>query len=185
MTSVGAFVADIPDVTCEQLAKLYAWTQSKFKESQINMDADRSSYTLSALCLDGSTKTVRQWQSLLRTNLLNWGVELPKGQKNWLRGVSAEEYQSIMDQVAPPDVAAPNHPSSPTREQNDEASPKMQLALPMSGSAQACNADAPSARIEYGLRLPRNLLCSEGRRMVRSCGVAPPLLTSSGKTGKT
>ena len=172
MTSVRAFVADIPDVTCEQLAKLYAWTQSKFKESKINITPDRSSYTLSALCLDGSTKTVRQWQSLLRTNLVNWDVELPKGQKNWLRGVSAEEYQSIMDQIAAPDVAAPNHPSSPASEENEEceeASPKMQPALPMSGSAQACNADAPSARIEYGLRLPRNLLCSEGRRMVRSC----------------
>ena len=135
------------------------------------MNAEGSSYTLCAVCLDGSSKTVRHWQSLIRTNLINWGVEMPKAQKNWLRGVSAEEYQSIMDQVTPPDVAASN-PSSPASEQNEEceeASPKMQPALPMSGSAQACNADAPSARIEYGLRLPRNLLCSEGRRMVRSC----------------
>ncbi len=95
MTPVRAFVADIPDVTPEQLAKLYAWTQSKFKESNINMNAD-SSYALCALCPDGSSKTVRQWQSLIRTNLINWGVEMPKAQKNWLRGVTAEEYQSII-----------------------------------------------------------------------------------------
>ena len=79
--TVAAFVADIPDVTCEQLAKLYAWTQSKFKESKINMNADRASYTLCAVCLDGSSKTVRQWQSLIRTNLINWGVEMPKAQQ--------------------------------------------------------------------------------------------------------
>ena len=165
--TVAAFVADIPDVTCEQLAKLFAWTQSKFKESKINMNADRASYTLSALCLDGSTKTVRQWQSLIRTNLINWGVEMPKAQKNWLRGVTAEEYQSIMVQIAAPDVAAPN-PSSPASEQNEECEEaKMQPALPMSGMAQACGANAPSAG--FGLRLPRNLLCQEGRRMVRSC----------------
>ena len=158
MTSVAAFVADIPDVTPEQLAKLYAWTQAKFKESQINMNADRSSYTISALCLDGSAKTVRQWQSLVCTNLLNWGVEMPKAQKNWLRGVSAKEYQSI---IQIPDVT-PN-PSSPTSEKCEDR--KMQPALPMSGSAQGCGADATSAG--FGLQLPRKLLTQ--RRIVRSC----------------
>ncbi len=165
MTSaVVAFVADIPaDLSPEQLAKLYAWTQSKFKLSQISMNADGSSYTLSAMCPDGSTKTKRHYQSLLGTNLKHWGVEHPKGQR-WLRAVSAEEYQLI---IKTPDFAAPTPASSPSSEQNEceDASPKMLPDPPMSGSAQVGGTDASSAH--FGLQLPRNLLTQ--RRMVRSC----------------
>ena len=158
MTSaVGAFVADIPDVTPEQLAKLYAWTQSKFKRSQIGMNADGSSYTLSALCPDPA-KTKRHWQSLLGTNMKHWGVEIPKGQK-WLRAVSAEEYESIIQTP----YAAPT-PSSPASEPNEEcekaSSPKLP-AFPISGSAHHGCGGASA------LQLPRNLLTQ--RRMVQSC----------------
>ena len=149
MTSaVGAFVADIPDVTPEQLAKLYAWTQSKFKRSQIGMNADGSSYTLSALCPDPA-KTKRHWQSLLGTNMKHWGVEIPKGQK-WLRAVSAEEYESIIQ--TPYAAPTPSSPASEPNEECEKASPKLQ-AFPISGSAHGCGASA-----HFGLQLPRNLL---------------------------
>ncbi len=153
MTSVVvAFVADIPaDLSPEQLAKLYAWTQSKFKRSQIGMNADGSSYTLSALCPDPA-KTKRHWQSLLGTNMKHWGVEIPKGQK-WLRAVSAEEYESIIQTDA-----APTPSASPASEQTevceDASSPKMLPAPPMSGSAHGCG----GASAHFGLQLPRNLL---------------------------
>ena len=44
---------------------------------------------------------MRCWQRLLRTNLLNWGAELPKSQKGWLRGVTAEEYESLVERATP------------------------------------------------------------------------------------
>ena len=151
MTSaVVAFVADIPaDLSPEQLAKLYAWTQSKFKRSQIGMNADGSSYTLSALCPDPA-KTKRHWQSLLGTNMKHWGVEIPKGQK-WLRAVSAEEYESIIQ--TPYAAPTPSSPASEPNEECEKASPKMQ-AFPISGSAHGCG----GASAHFGLQLPRNLL---------------------------
>ena len=76
--AVRAFVADIPtSVSDEALAKLYTWSREKFEQRDIALQED-GSYVLGALVPEGINKNVRYWQRLLRTNLLNWGVEMPK-----------------------------------------------------------------------------------------------------------
>ena len=98
-TAVRAFVADLPDLTPEQLASAYAWAKKKFEKSQIQRRDE--GYTLAALCLE--EKTVRKWQSLIRTNLQNWNVALPSAPvKGWLRALSADAYAAIQ---ATPDAS--------------------------------------------------------------------------------
>ena len=94
--AVRAFVADIPtSVSDEALAKLYTWSREKFEQRDIVLQED-GSYVLGALVPEGINKNVRDWQRLLRTNLLNWGVEMPKLQKGWLRAVSMEQYVELV-----------------------------------------------------------------------------------------
>ena len=92
---VRAFVADMPDMTPEQLASAYAWAKKKFERWGIQ--PRDGGYLLAALCSE--EKSVRNWQSLMRTNMQHWKVDLPTTpQKGWLadaqppRGVSIGRY---------------------------------------------------------------------------------------------
>ena len=96
MAIVRAFVADIPaTLSDEALAKIYTWSRDKFERRDIAQHED-GSYVLGALVPEGQNKNVRDWQRLIRTNLLNWGVEMPKQQKGWLRAVTLEQYESLV-----------------------------------------------------------------------------------------
>ena len=102
---VRAFVADIPELNPEQLAKLYEWSKNKFEHSDIQMNTD-GSHLFCAICPDG-TKDLRSWQRLLRTNLLNWKIALPKAQKGWVREIPQDD-----DALLP----SPSHENAPPLE---------------------------------------------------------------------
>jgi hypothetical protein len=90
---VRAFVADLPDLSPEQLAHAYTWAKKKFERWGIQ--PRDGGYLLAALCSE--EKSVRNWQSLMRTNMQHWKVDLPTTpQKGWLRALSTEEYESIL-----------------------------------------------------------------------------------------
>lgn len=92
---VRAFVADMPDMTPEQLASAYAWASKKKEFEKWSIQASDGGYLLATLCQD--EKSVRQWQSLVRTNLQHWVVTLPNTpQKRWLRALSADQYDEAI-----------------------------------------------------------------------------------------
>ena len=82
MASGKAFVADMPDMTGEQMEKLYAWGKSSCEQFDVHMQ-DGGAMTLVAVRKKSASQ--REHQRLLRTNLQNWGVSLPAKQAGWLR----------------------------------------------------------------------------------------------------
>jgi hypothetical protein len=135
----GAFVADLPPLDPEQLSKLYTWGKHACTRFDVHMKGE-------GLMLAAERKksgTAREHQRLLRTNLLNWGVELPAKQSGWLRLVPAN---------------AQGESEKTGAECNTTA---MTASDALKESEQVPGADAPfpnCAMPARGLRLPRNLL---------------------------
>ena len=82
MATSKTFEADLPELTPEQLTKLYAWGQSSCEHLDVRMKPDMTMVLVATRKKAGS---VRDNMRLLRTNLLNWGVVLPTKQLGWLR----------------------------------------------------------------------------------------------------
>ena len=94
MATSKSFEADLPELTPEQLTKLYAWGQSSCEHLDVRMRPDMS------MVLTATRKkqdSVRGHMRLLRTNLLNWGVSLPSKQVGWLRLVTDDGNSAEMD----------------------------------------------------------------------------------------
>ena len=94
--SSKAFVADLPEMSVEQLEKLYSWGQSSCERSDIHMRGGGGAMTLVAV--RKKSGTARDHMRLLRTNLQNWGVALPAKQTGWLRLV--DEDASAEDKIS-------------------------------------------------------------------------------------
>ena len=141
-----AFVADLPNLTAEQLEKLYAWGKGSCDRFDVHLNDNMSMVLAAVRKKDG---TARDHQRLLRTNLIHWGVELPAKQTGWLRLI--DEATQPAD-LAPTTTSTPSAPE-PTRE---EAAPtKQDTAHPPTG--RAC------AATPCRLALPQNLLTRPGR----------------------
>ena len=82
MAASKSFEADLPELTEEQLMKLYTWGQSSCEAFDVRMHEDMTMVLLATRKKSGS---VRDHMRLLRTNLVNWGVTLPTKQVGWLR----------------------------------------------------------------------------------------------------
>ena len=82
MTTSHHFEADLLELTEAQLEKLYAWGKSFREAFDSRMHGDRSMVLIATRKKQDS---VRGHMRLLRTNLLNWGVNLPTKQVGWLR----------------------------------------------------------------------------------------------------
>ena len=82
MATSKSFEADLPELTEEQLMKLYAWGQSSCEHLDVRMKPDMTMVLVATRKKAGS---VRDNMRLLRTNLLNWGVALPTKQVGWIR----------------------------------------------------------------------------------------------------
>ena len=80
MTTSKSFEADLPDMTEEQLSKLYLWGKSSCEAFDARMNRDM---TMIIVATRKKAGTVRDHMRLLRTNLLNWGVSLPSKQVGW------------------------------------------------------------------------------------------------------
>ena len=94
MTTSKSFEADLPDMTEEQLSKLYLWGKSSCEAFDARMNRDMTMIIAAARKKAG---TVRDHMRLLRTNLLNWGVSLPSKQVGWLRLVTDDGNSAEMD----------------------------------------------------------------------------------------
>ena len=94
MTTSKSFEADLPDMTEEQLSKLYLWGKSSCEAFDARMNRDM---TMIVVATRKKTGTVRDHMRLLRTNLLNWGVSLPSKQVGWLRLVTDDGKSAEMD----------------------------------------------------------------------------------------
>ena len=84
MATSTSFVADLPPMDADQLAKMYTWGKTSCNRFDVHMKQDGFTLVVERK-KDG---TVREHQRMLRTNLKNWGVDMPEKMKDWLRIVS-------------------------------------------------------------------------------------------------
>ena len=108
MATSKSFEAELPELTEDQLTRLYTWGQSSCEHLDVRMRPDMS------MVLTATRKkqdSVRGHMRLLRTNLLNWGVALPTKQVGWLRLIMDEGNCAEMNGAAGKEAAdAPNNP---------------------------------------------------------------------------
>ena len=91
MTTALGFDATLPDtLTDEQLEKLVKWAKETCEISDVYMKGEK----LHLIAIRKEPKTARQFQSLLRTSLSNWAVELPPKMLGWLELVTHEDYET-------------------------------------------------------------------------------------------
>ena len=135
-----AFVADLPSLDPEQLSKLYIWGQNACTRLDVHMNGEG----LTLVAERKQPGTVRELQRLLRTNLLNWGVELPAKQSGWLRLVPASEDADAPREKAGAECNTTAMTASNTLKESKEE--------PRAGAA------FPHSAMPTQLRLPLNLL---------------------------
>ena len=155
MAKSAAFAADLPDMSAEQLAKLYAWGKSscvKFDVQQMDNG------TMLLVAVRKKPGTAREHQRLLRTSLLNWKVELPPRQANWLR---------LLDEAGEAESAQPEAPA--TTSPHQESTPELEEPVERENVDTAYTLDtvppaplirpsAASMPTAFELELPKNLL---------------------------
>ena len=89
-TAVG-FDATLPEaMTDEQLERLVTWAKETCQKSDLYMKEGK----LHLIAIRKEPKTARQFQSLLRTSMSNWRVELPSKMVGWLELVSPEDFET-------------------------------------------------------------------------------------------
>ena len=111
------FVADLPLLEDEALAKLYTWGKSTCVRFDVHMKSDG----LILVAQRKKSGTCRDHMRLLRTNLQNWGVELPVKQTGWLRIVPAEEVAKATSTGDP--LPEMSEQTDPAKEEGSETSP--------------------------------------------------------------
>ena len=163
---VRAFVADMPDMNPEQLALAYSWASKKKEFEKWSIQARDGGYLLAAVCQD--EKSVRQWQSLVRTNLQHWNVSLATTpQKGWLRAISAEQYEEIIGEDEACDTGESETWEYAHKEPHEQAStPTVAQVTPVPPVAQVTTSTvADFTALGFGrLSLPENLLYNGGER---------------------
>ena len=83
-----SYVADLPALSDTQLEKLYGWIKKSCKAGDVHLNQDGS---MQLFCTrSGKAVDKRQHQRTLRTNLMNWGVDLATRQTDWLRLIDEE-----------------------------------------------------------------------------------------------
>ena len=140
------FVADLPELSGEQLEKLYAWGKSTCEQFDVHLQAAGGSMALVAV--RKKPGTAREHQRNLRTLLQNWGVNLPAKQAGWLRLVNESACAECKSPQSSDEVVAFN------------ATPDGYVS-----SADGSTIPAPSDMItrqtcSARLELPKNLLTS-------------------------
>ena len=98
MESSTTFIAYLPDMSVEHLAKLYTWASKSCVKSDL---VSLPSGQMKIVGVRAEPRSLRTLQRLLRTNLLNWGVELPPSQPGWLKLIREEDYEKEKDQKTP------------------------------------------------------------------------------------
>ena len=145
-----SFVADLPPLTETQLEKLHTWIQKSCMTGDVHLNRDGS---MKLVCTRSKAVDKRQHQRTLRTNLLNWGVELVSRQADWLRLVDER------------DVGVSGEADEAARNALDSTGEDMEMAEtltePRNETNTAMTAPALSrcaTKFSLGLPLPRSLL---------------------------
>ncbi len=100
------FVAKLPEsVTDHQLEKLVKWAHETCVKSDVVMTKEGRMHLVA---IRKEPKTARDYQRLLRTNLQNWGAELPAKQTGWLKLVAEDQYEAIRHAPAMQTASADN-----------------------------------------------------------------------------
>ena len=108
MATSHHFEADIPELSESQVEKLYAWGKSSCEKFDVRRNGDMSMVLIATRKKQDS---VRGHMRMLRTNLLNWGVNLPTKQVGWLRLIMDEGNSAEMNGAAGKEAAdAPSNP---------------------------------------------------------------------------
>ena len=97
MAKSAAFVADLPDMTPDQLAKLYSWGKSSCAKFDVQQMENGAMLLVAVRKKPGSA---RDHMRLLRTNMMNWSVQMPAKQTGWLRLI-IDEADSARSESAP------------------------------------------------------------------------------------
>ena len=106
MTTSKRFEADLPDMTEEQLSKLYLWGKSSCEHMDFRIKPDMS---IVLIATRKKQDSVRGHMRLLRTNLLNWGVTLPTKQLGWIR-LTPDKCKSAQRDGGDKEADAPSNP---------------------------------------------------------------------------
>ena len=94
MAASKCFIATLPNtLSDEQFEKLHAWSQNNCVRS--DFVRDRTDGCIRLLVTRRDPRTQRDYQRLLRTTLLNYGVGLPAKQIGWLRTFDECEYDNM------------------------------------------------------------------------------------------
>ncbi len=95
MDTSTAFVCALPEMSTEQMQKLLAWAA----KSCVKSDVIATSTGQKLIGVRTRSKNVREYQRLLRTNFVNWGVDLigplPQG---WVQLLSEDRYEQAVEQ---------------------------------------------------------------------------------------
>ena len=129
MATSNTFEADLPELSPEQLSKLYTWGQTSCDTFDLRMNSDMSMVLFARRRKAG---TVRDFQRLLRTNLINWGVSLPTKQVGWLRLISEESRDpSVEDRASAATPPSSSHPQDSTPGEFELTVPVCLLTAPI------------------------------------------------------
>ena len=97
MAKSRCFVATLPNnMTDEQFEKLFTWSKVHCERS----DFVRDNECVRLLVTRAEPRTQRDFQRILRTNLLNYGVPLPAKMGGWLKLFDECEYDCIKSMAA-------------------------------------------------------------------------------------
>lgn len=149
------FVADLPTMSPEHLAKLYTWGKNTCVRFDVHMKDDG----LTLIAERKKEGTARDHQRNLRTLLLSWQVPLQDRQNGWLRLVdqdhiptSVGQSEAASDQpAATSEVAAAQPQQMPAENKPPEVNTTSAPIMPQ--------LDKPCATT---LQLPKNLLHNGG-----------------------
>jgi len=101
------FDAKLPELTDGQFDKLCRWAKESCQKSDVFMKDG----TMHIIAIRKEAKTARSFQSLLRTLMTNWGVELPRVMVGWLSLLSDEDFEKRRrEPYQKPEIAVEKEP---------------------------------------------------------------------------
>ena len=81
MTASVGFTATLPEqMSDEQFEKIRKWAQDTCVKSDFRMVGN----CVELMCIRKEARSMRNYQSLMNTNLQNWGCDMPKKQSGWI-----------------------------------------------------------------------------------------------------
>ena len=116
-----------PSLTDEQFETVFKWAKQTCLESSIIRESDGGMLLVAQRADERDT---RNRQRLMLTNYKNWGIDMTKQPKGWLKILSKDEYDAMRTPSAEPENEVSRNKSEP----EDRCVPRCcwaQLTLPL------------------------------------------------------